>query len=263
MKSLKEIVNTHDKDGKPLALAVLYPTYTLTHKQQLEQNKAFKEAIESGCILREALDKHMRSQNLWDDEKQKLYDDLNQRIADGEDVLASGGIKLSEARKTAVLIRLYRMQLRALVAERINLDAFTAQGQAENRAFNWLLSQSVVDNESGALYFKDVSDYYERNRERASLDCAKKLAEMIYGLPQDYEKNLPENQFLIKYKLVDEQLRLVNSKGELVDLDNKRIDENGNYVDDDGNIINPDKKDTTPVEFKEFLDDDGNPVAVS
>lgn len=267
MKNLKEIVNTKDVDGNDIILAVLHPTYDLLHKRQLEHNKAFREAIESGAILREALDKFMRDQNLWDDSKQKEYDDLNKKLADGENALAAGGIKLSEARRLAVTMRLYRLQLRALLSDRLNLDTYTAQGQAENHAFNWMLVKSVVNDSTGEQYFKSLADYMERSKEDAASDCAKSFANITYGLPKDYQKDLPENQFLVKYKLVDEQLRLINDKGELVDIDNKRIDENGNYLDSDGNILDingkPMDKDGNPiVEFKPFLDDNDSPIVV-
>lgn len=267
MKNLKETVKTKDKDGNDLELAVLHPTYSLTHKQQLEHNKSFREALESGCILREALDKFMRQQNLWDDERQNEYDMLQQKVADGEDKLAAGGIKLSEARNLAVEIRVYRLQLKALVAERLSLDSKTAQGQAENHSFNWLLSQCVVNDKDGKQYFKSVEDYYDKANEQATIDCAKVLAGIVYGLPRDYEKNLPENKFLLKYKLVDENLRLVNKDGQYVDLQNKRINEDGYYIDKDDNLIdadgNPITKDGNPIiEFSEFLDDDGEPVSL-
>jgi hypothetical protein len=265
MKNLKEIVNTKDVDGKDITLAVLHPTYDLLHKRQLEHNRAFREAIESGAILREALDKFMRDQNLWDDSKQKEYEDLNKKLADGENALAAGGIKLSEARRLAVQMRLYRLQLRSLLSERLNLDTYTAQGQAENHAFNWMLVKCVVNDSNGEQYFKSLSDYTERIREEAASDCATVFASMTYGLPKDYQKELPENQFLVKYKLVDEQLRLINSDNQLVDIDNKRIDEVGNYLDGNGNIMDingkpMDKNGNPIVEFKPFLDENEKPI---
>lgn len=80
MKNLKEIVKTKDKDDNDIELAVLHPTYDMNKRQQLEHNKLFKEALDNGCILRESLEKYMRAQNLWDDEKQEQYEKLQRLL---------------------------------------------------------------------------------------------------------------------------------------------------------------------------------------
>ena len=91
---------------------------------------------------------------------------------------------------------------------------------------------------------------------------------MLYGLDPDYEKNLPENKFLVTYKFANEKLELVNKDGHLIDSEGNLIDEEGyyvKYVDEkkvrvtkDGREL--DENNNVKVEFSPFLDDDGKPV---
>jgi hypothetical protein len=121
------------------------------------------------------------------------------------------------------------------------------------------------DNEQ-KHYFNNLDDYLERIEDPAALKGAQVLANMIYGLDNDYEKNLPENKFLLKYKFVNENLRFINNEGKLVDREGRLIDEagrfineSGEYVDKDGNRV--DEHGDYIVDAKPFLDDDGKPVA--
>ena len=95
--------------------------------------------------------------------------------------------------------------------------------------------------------------------------AASALAKIIYNLEDDYEKKLPENQFLVKYKFADETLHLIDKQGRKVDADGRLVDENGRYineagqfVDREGNLV--DEEGNFLVDEKPFLDDEGNPI---
>jgi len=62
---------------------------------------------------------------------------------------------------------------------------------------------------------------------------------MLYNLDSNFEKNLPENKFLTKFGLVNEDLSLVDPQNpnQLVDTKGKNIDKDGYYIDDKGNRI--------------------------
>jgi hypothetical protein len=97
--------------------------------------------------------------------------------------------------------------------------------------------------------------------------AAQNLANMLYGLDNDYESNLPENKFLKKYKFVDEKLRLVDKKGRLIDNEGRLIDESGRYVDENGSFVDKfgnkvDADGDYIVEQQPFLDDDGKPIII-
>jgi hypothetical protein len=57
-------------DGTTVKLAVRRPDNKVAQEATLVYNRAFREAAERGLMLRARLDRVMRDQNLWDDEKQ-------------------------------------------------------------------------------------------------------------------------------------------------------------------------------------------------
>ena len=254
-----------ETDGKKLELALKKPNANQTRKAQLEYTKAFAEAIKSGALLKAKLNNVLIEQGIWNDERQARYDELIQNINDGEKKLAKGGIKLDSAKDIAIDMRGDRWELRQLISERTELETNTAEGQAENARFNYLVSSTLVYNDTGKPYFKDVEDYMNQSNDTVAITAAQKFANMMYGLEEDYESTLPENEFLKEFEFVDENLRLVNDEGKLVDIDGKEIDEFGRYVDSEGNPIDREGdqvSDDGKYAFQRapFLDDSGEPI---
>jgi hypothetical protein len=145
------------------------------------------------------------------------------------------------------------------------LDSHTAEGQADNARFNYLVSACVVYKNNGNKYFKNYEDYLNRASDPVSFIAAQKLASIMYGLDSDFEKKLPENKFLLKYKFVNDNLELVDNKGRLIDASGRLIDQNGRFINEEGKFIDKDgnlvdESGDFLVEFQPFLDDNGNPI---
>lgn len=253
-------------DGKEVELIVRPPSVQDQREAQKVYNKAFTESIKGQCIVRAKLDDVLREQGLWDDGRQKQLTTLQNKILDGERKLTKGGIKLKEAKDIALSMKETRDEIRDLISVRTSLDSNTAEGQADNARFNYLVSACVVykDNESKG-YFDSLDDYLNRMDDPVALRGAQILANMIYGLDNDYEKNLPENKFLLKFKFIDDKLRLIDDKGRYVDREGRLVDEggrfineSGQYVDKDGNRV--DEKGDYVVDHQPFLDDEGKPI---
>jgi hypothetical protein len=103
--------------------------------------------------------------------------------------------------------------------------------------------------------------------------AAGELANFLYNLDPNYEKSLPENTFLNKFKFTDSEGRLVNKEGHLVSIDEEGVER---LIDDQGYFVAYDEsgiqyfvnrsgekivRDEDIVEAP-FLDDDGNPVGL-
>jgi hypothetical protein len=256
-----------EKDGEFVSLefTVKDPDIKDQNEATKVYNRAFRDALESGAILRASLDDYMTKQGLWSEEKQALFDEINKKIVDSNLALQRGGIKLSEARDIALNMTVERNKLKELIANRTALDGNTAEGQADNERFNYLVSRCTVYKDSNKPYFKDFAAFKMGSSSLIALQGARILANLIYGLEDNFEKTLPENEFLLKFGLVDENLRLINKDGDFVDRDGNRVDadgflvdEEGNYVDEDGNKISIDG--SYDVEFSPFLDEDGSPI---
>ena len=244
--------------------AVRRPTGEQQREGQKVYNRAFTDAISSGCILRARLDEFMRDQGMWDDAKQTQLSELNRKINQGELRLKAGGFEFDEAVKLAKDMRKWRMELRELVANRTELDVNTAEGQADNARFNYFVSVCLVYNDTQKPVFSSLEDYLSQSATEQAVIGATKLAEMLYGLSDDFESQYAENEFLREFGLVDEKNRFINEKGQLVDSEGRLINEDGHYILEDGTLCdidgNPmDENGNYIVERKPFLKN-GKPI---
>jgi len=256
---------TIEINGEKKVFTVRSPSLKEQREGQKVYNTAFTDAIKSNSVVRAKMDDVLEEQGLWNQEKQQKYTALQQELIDGEKKLAKGGFSLTEAKKLALKMRDIRLEIRDLISVRTSLDNHSAEGQADNARFNYLVSACVVYKENDKPYFKDLADYMDRQDDPVALEGAQKLANMIYGLDNNFEKNLPENKFLKKYKFVNEDLRFIDKKGRTVDSEGRLVDENGRYIDEEGNFVDKDGNRVDAegefiVDAQPFLDDEGNPV---
>jgi len=226
----KEVLVGHDDDGKEVKYLVKTPNAENYRKSQLAYNKAFREALDSGALLRQKLNDYMRSQKLWDDEKQQKYEKLIREISDGEDTLKAGGIRLSKAKEVAISIKGKREEFKRLISERNSLDANSAEGLADNARFAALIRMCILKPENNLPYFPEEKDYDAQSSQPWVIEAAEKLANMLYGLDPNYEKNLEENKFLKEFEFIDEELNLINKDGHRIDIDGRLINDEGRYV---------------------------------
>lgn len=264
MKTRNFTVTLNDKETEFL---VRTPSLQDQREASKVYNQAFSDAIKAKAIVRAKIDEILKEQGLWDDGKQNEFDRLQQQILERERILAKGGISLNKAKSAALEIKKLRSEIRELISVKTSLDNNTAEGQADNARFNYLVSACTVYKDNNQPYFKSMEDYLDQSASIVALKGAQTLANMLYGLDNDYEYNLPENKFLKDYKFIDDKLRLINKDGHLVDEENRLIDENGRYVDKEGNFVDKfgyriDKDGDYVVEAQPFLDDNGNPIKI-
>lgn len=245
---------------KEVCLHVRRPTPEDSELARMTYNSTFRKCLESGALLKAKLDSYMRSQNLWDDNKENKVKEILATIYSGEKKLSEGNIKLSEAKQIALEMRQARDAWRDLISERLELESKTADGQAQNQEFNHLVSLCTVYNEEGNRYYAKLSDYLNDDSEIGT-KAAIALSRLLYN-SEESDKDLPENQFLLKYKLVDEKFRLINKEGKLVDATGRLINEEGQWINENGQTVDDKGEVVQEVVFKPFLDDDGNPIDV-
>lgn len=252
-------------DNTDKEFLVRTPSLNDQREAQKVYNQAFTDAVKSKSVVRAKLDDLLQDQGLWDDEKQARFSSLQKDLLEGEKKLAKGGFSLNEAKDLAIKMKKIRDDIRDLISVRTSLDNHSAEGQADNARFNYLVSVCLVYNDTKQPYFSSMEEYLNRSTEEVAILGAQNLANMLYGLDNDYESNLPENKFLKKYKFVDEKLRLIDKRGRLIDAEGRLIDEDGRFIDDQGNYVDKfgnkiDKDGEYIVEPQPFLDDQGNPI---
>ena len=282
-----KIIEGRTKEDKAVKVLLKTPAAKEYRDSQVEYNKAFRKALDSGALLRQKLSDYMKQQGIWDDEKQKVNDDFVNKIQSKEELLKGGGIKLSEAKEIALELRVLRADFREFLSERNTLDQNSAEGQADNARFSELVRLCMLNPNTKEPYFPTQKDYDESADQPWVIEAASELAGMIYGLDPDYDNKLTENKFLKEFDFVNEDLRLVNEAGHLVDAEGRLINEEGRfvayktpeaeknqdeeqlyYVNRDGEevvkIVDEDGTENwvkaSLAERKPFLDDDGNPI---
>jgi hypothetical protein len=254
-------------DNKEVKMAIRSPSLQDQKEATKVYNQTFSEALKAKAVVRAKLDDLLVEQGLWDNAKQAKFTELQSSILEGERKLAKGGIGIVEAKNLAISMRKTREELRELISVKTNLDTHTAEGQADNARFNYLVSACTVYFDTKEQYFKSYEDYNNKAVDPVSIAAAQTLAAMLYGLEDNYEEKLPENKFLKQYKFIDSKLRLINKEGKLVDEEGRLINEfgrfvneNGQLVDKNGNIV--DEQGDYVVEFSPFLDEDGKPIVI-
>jgi len=295
MDKKQRIVESVDSNDNPVKVIVRSPTVDDYKDSQLEYNKAFRNALDSGALLRQRLTDYMREQGIWNDEKQKKSDQYVEQIRGMEEKLRAGGIRLSEAKDIALKLREVRAEFQLFLAEKNSLDSASAEGQADNARFNKLVRLCVLDEKTKLPFFKRDSKNAEEEAYNASasepwlIEASAELANMLYGLDPNYNENLEENKFLKEFKFVNEDYQFIDKDGHPTDSEGRLVNDDGRYVAyrseeakknrDESEmyfvnkggeelvaITNSDgEEEWVPLKLKErkpFLDDNNNPIVV-
>ena len=251
-----------------IAVLVKKPSRKDKDQAQIVYSKAWRKALDDGLITRAKLNVYLEDQGIWSDNKQKQYEDIINKINNNELSLKRGGIALKQAKKLALELKKIRVEFRDLIAERSVQDNNTAEGFAENAKFDYLVRTCLLDPSTKTPIFKDENDYDERGVEPWAIKAASELANLLYDLDPNYEKNLPENEFLGRFNFTNADGKLINKAGHLISIDEdgteRLIDGEGYFIeyDEEGNSyrINRKGERTQDLAQQPFLDDDGNPV---
>ena len=223
------------------------------------------KCIQEGVMTKQELDQFMKEKGIWSEGKEKEQEELVQAISDIEKELYLGGgkgksLKLSEAKEKALEMRRTRASLRELLSEKISLESNTAESLSENAKFDYMVAGCTF-HEDGQKVYSSLEDYEQRSDDDIAFMAASTLAELLYSVNKDFEEKLPENRFLKKFNMVNEDLSLVNADGVTVDTKGNRIDDEGRYLDRDGNRIdidgNPLDEDGNYIPQLEYVDDLG------
>lgn len=230
-------------DGKKVTVVVKKPTNRISTEAQRIGAKVWTECIRDGIMTKKELDVVMKSNGMWDKAKQSQQDDIVGALRELEKQLYLGKkgskMKLSQAKKIAFDMRLKRVELRELLSEKIELEGNTAESLSENAKFDYLVANCTF-YEDGKNVYNSLEEYNDKSEDPVAFSAAAALAELLYSLDKNFEEKLPENQFLIKANLVNDDLALVNKEGHRVDSEGRLINDLGQYIDSDGSRVDID-----------------------
>lgn len=242
----KRVDRTVEVSGQEVAFYVIRPTNETLRNADRFRTKVWTDCSNDGIPTKKKLAKMMVENGDWSKEKEEREGQITLEIIECEKQLYNGKgnsrkkPKLSEGRDLAIRIRTLRIELRDLIAGRLSLEENSAENLADNARFDYLVAHSTFYNDGRKVY-KDFADYNNRSADELAFAAAQILAEMVYNIDAGFEKNLPENVFLTKYGLVNEELSLIDpNTGNLIDADGNRIDKDGYLLDEDGDRVDLD-----------------------
>lgn len=228
------------------------PSQRASQKAQNIFSIEFTNNIKAGLMTKLQMKKFLLDHGVWTEEQEKEEERIGKRIQELELEIYRGNpnkkkISLKEGRAKALEIKEERSKYMELIMQRQSYESNTAESQADNARFDFLVSECTF-NLDGTKVYNSYEDYQARGDDDLAYEAASNLAQMIYSLEDDYSKKLPENQFLTTFGLVDENLRLINEKGDFVDAEYRKINEKGYYLDENDNRVD---------KFGNRLSDDG------
>jgi hypothetical protein len=236
---------TVEVDGKEVKIYVSKPTNQVNREAEIFRTKTWADCAKNGIPTKKQLEQILRDNGSWDNDKLKKELELGLEIARLEKTLYRGDgkgrkPKLSEGRDIAIQIRQKRYELRELISEKIKLEEMSAENLADNAKFDFLVAHCTF-YEDGTRVYKTFDEYNNTDANTLAFAAASMLAKMMYNIDNDFEKQLPENKFLVKYKLVNDDLSLIDpEKGYTVDLQGNRIDNEGYFVNEEGERVDRD-----------------------
>lgn len=177
-------------------------------------------------LLRSDVDKFLRANGVWTEEDENTVNQLRQEIEVTLAKISKGGMKRSEGRQLALDITDKRREIVRLMSKRQVFDDVTIESMAENEKVDYLIYSCTVYADSGANYWDSFEDMKNDKLSDAYRKASLIVAESVYNIDPNFERNLPENKWLHKYGYVDQELNYVDPKtGEKVNRDGKPVKE--------------------------------------
>ncbi len=221
---MKKVTKTVEINGEEVKVYVRSPTNGELSSADRVRAKSWTRAMKDPDVVsKKQLEKILNEKGVWDKEKQKQQTDLFNEIISLEKQLTKPGkkkVKLSEARNIAIEMRKKRVEYRDLISEKLELEQNTAESIADNDRFDFLVCCCSFYEEGDKKVYTNVADYKSKDSDQIAYVVASALAEMMYNLDESFEKNLPENRFLLEQNLANSNNLL------LTDLEGNYVDEN-------------------------------------
>ena len=272
MENNKNIVETVDQNGKTLKLMIKIPGHKILQEAQMVYNLKLTSLIrqsaskDSQLLSRQQLDQHLERLGIWTSDDAEQFVRMQLELRELELKLKTGGIKVTEAKKIALSMKIKRAILLALYNRRAQFEEITMESIANNQKFKFLITKCVTDTKTNRLFFENIDDYESRQDEPAAMVAATALAGQIYGYDDSTEANLSENQWLRQFNFADNQGRLINKDGHLIDTEGYLVNEEGRFVNSEDRLVDNqgrsvDEDGNFVINTKPFLDDKtGEPI---
>lgn len=237
-----------------LELAIKRPTAEIRNRAKLIYNKAWKEAVVNGSMLKRNIDKEAEELGLWGNSEKEKCENIKDQLRSLELKLRSGASSYSskeDAKADAFKMRELRAELLEVNRAKDELYPHTAESYADDAQLKYFISQCCINNASGAKYFKDYEDFISNSEGEIAQAALGAYFELMFSDVEDFQAQFYENKWLKDNGYVDDKYRLINADGKLVDTEGRLIDENGRFINEANEFVD---------KLGHRVDEDGNYV---
>ena len=161
--------------GKKVKVVVRKPTNRVSGEAQRIGAKVWTDCIRDGIMTKKELEVVMKSNGMWDKAKQESQDSIIADLRDLEKKLYLGKkgskMKLSQAKDIAFKMRKKRLELRDLLAQKIELEGNTAESLSENAKFDYLVANCTF-YEDGKNVYNSLEEYNDKSEDPIAFGAA-------------------------------------------------------------------------------------------
>jgi len=177
-------------------------------------------------LTRNELDAYLKEIGIWTEKDQEFVANKQNKIDELLDELRKGGISVKEVRSKCIEISELREDIVEAMRKRQIFDDTTVESIAEGEKIDYLIYTATINDNTNERYWESFDEMKNDRRSEVYRRVSRIASMVIYGYDVEFEKNLPENKLLKKYKLVDEDLNLIDPKtGEFVDREGNSLEE--------------------------------------
>lgn len=227
-------------EGK--AYCVTHPSIEERQQAKIHYQKMFSVAIKNGAFLNSQILDVAKECGLWDQKKEQELNSIETELRAIIKRLDKGGYAFEEAVDDAVKAKELRSKIYSYNLLFADLASHSAERQAEMMEQDYLLFCTLKKDNGRNRVYKSFEEFLDKKDE----DDLILYATLSMGANNNAFKELPENQFLIEFNRMNDNLQL--------------LDDEGNPIDLDGNPVEIDEAKEEKVERKPFLDKKGKPI---
>jgi hypothetical protein len=187
-----------------------YMVKTPTTRQQQEAKRIYLRVWNESrkdSVLRPNLEQFLLENGLWTQEQQAEVTSLEQRIGEIEDFLEAGDCDKNTGTEKAIECQQLRLERIALLSEKGSYDGITAEAQAENAQFDFLVSQCLVyNNNEKTKVFSSYDEFLDSDQTELISMASNLLSELIHGVSWNtLLTDTPEYRFLEEQAAAEEK----------------------------------------------------------
>ncbi len=208
-------------------LAVSKPNHKQQSEADFEYAKYINKYIHQGIGTSASLERTIRENGIWDDEKAEKELRLGREMREIEEKLKRGKMKVSQGVELAKKGLRARGEWMVLVMEKNNILNNSADSLAGNHRFNYLTSLCTTYDHNGKPVFENYEDFLNKDSQGNLLPtmAGQVFSRLMYNMDEDFRKDWYEYKFLAKYKAVNDKLEFIDKDGRVVDIDGNPIEQ--------------------------------------